>query len=95
MFGIDEMWMRFEPRWPEAYSTYVGGREAKSAPQIAIPKMRPADTSASHYASQYKKNGFRVKPGMTEGRGPAGTMKAAFGMEPGSWRRDKDSFEPE
>jgi hypothetical protein len=24
---------------------YVGGREAKSAPQIAIPPMRPAGTS--------------------------------------------------
>jgi hypothetical protein len=43
MFEIDEMWMRSELRWPEAYLMYAVGREAKSAPQIAISNMRPAD----------------------------------------------------
>jgi hypothetical protein len=45
MFEIDEMWMRFEPCWPEAVLSYAGGRVAKRAPQIAISNMRPAHTS--------------------------------------------------
>jgi len=44
MFEIDEMRMRSEPCWPEAYSMYAGGRKAKSAPQIAISNMRLAGT---------------------------------------------------
>ena len=40
--GIDEMGMQSEPCWPETVLTYVGGRAAKRAPQIAILNMRSA-----------------------------------------------------
>ena len=34
--GIDEMWMRSEPCWPETVRRYVGGHKAKSAPPPPI-----------------------------------------------------------